>query len=134
MISCLACGAPGLARTDWCAPHAGTVRTLKLTALVEDWLALRADHGLGAWSLRFDPTRAWLGRTYHARHTIVLARPWVGVRPLAASREVLRHEFAHALVGPGHGHDEVWAAQARALGCEPRVKAILDRELAGAAA
>ena len=34
--------------------------------------------------------------------------------------DTLMHEIAHALVGPGHGHGEVWKAMARKLGATPR--------------
>jgi SNF2 family DNA or RNA helicase len=30
----------------------------------------------------------------------------------------IRHEVAHAIVGPGHGHNEVWADKAREIGCD----------------
>lgn len=32
-------------------------------------------------------------------------------------RDTVLHEIAHALVGPGHGHDRVWKAMARSIGC-----------------
>lgn len=31
---------------------------------------------------------------------------------------VMLHEIAHALVGPGHGHDAVWKRKAREIGCD----------------
>lgn len=34
----------------------------------------------------------------------------------ATVREVILHEIAHALVGAGHGHDEVWQAKALQIG------------------
>ena len=33
-------------------------------------------------------------------------------------RETLRHEIAHALVGPGHGHDAVWKQKCREVGAK----------------
>jgi predicted SprT family Zn-dependent metalloprotease len=33
--------------------------------------------------------------------------------------ESVKHEIAHALVGPGHGHGEVWQRQAAELGIPP---------------
>jgi hypothetical protein len=32
-------------------------------------------------------------------------------------RNTILHEIAHALVGPSHGHDGVWRAPARLMGC-----------------
>lgn len=29
----------------------------------------------------------------------------------------IRHEIAHALVGPGHGHNSIWADKAKEIGC-----------------
>ena len=37
--------------------------------------------------------------------------------PRREVQDALLHEVAHAIVGPQHGHDAVWRAKARALGC-----------------
>jgi predicted SprT family Zn-dependent metalloprotease len=34
-------------------------------------------------------------------------------------RDTILHEIAHALVGPGHGHDGVWKAKCREIGARP---------------
>ncbi len=36
----------------------------------------------------------------------------------AQAINTLRHEIAHIAVGPGHGHDRVWKASARRIGCD----------------
>ena len=33
--------------------------------------------------------------------------------------DTILHEIAHALVGTGHGHDEVWKAKCREIGAKP---------------
>lgn len=33
--------------------------------------------------------------------------------------DTILHEIAHALVGAGHGHDEVWKAKCREIGAKP---------------
>jgi hypothetical protein len=43
----------------------------------------------------------------------------VDLNPWDIVRLTVRHEAAHALVGPGHGHSVVWKRQARALGVNP---------------
>ena len=35
-------------------------------------------------------------------------------------RDTILHEVAHALVGPGHGHDTVWKATAAQVGARPQ--------------
>ena len=34
-------------------------------------------------------------------------------------RDTILHEIAHALVGPGHGHDAVWKRKCREVGARP---------------
>src|SRR5580704_1150694 len=34
-------------------------------------------------------------------------------------RDTILHEIAHALVGPGHGHDAVWQAKCVEIGAKP---------------
>jgi hypothetical protein len=47
---------------------------------------------------------------------ISLSMPLTAIHPDDDVRETVLHEIARALVGPGHGHDEAWRAQAVAIG------------------
>ena len=42
--------------------------------------------------------------------SFVLRATWSDIR------DTLLHEIAHAIVGPGHGHDAVWQTAARRIG------------------
>ena len=73
-------------------------------------------HGLNGWRLQFDRARTRAGRC-DARHRIIsLSAPLTALHDEAEVRETILHEIAHALVGPAHGHDEVWRARALAIG------------------
>jgi predicted SprT family Zn-dependent metalloprotease len=47
---------------------------------------------------------------------IQLSRPWVRVNEEADVRSTILHEIAHALAGPGNGHNARWKAIAVRLG------------------
>jgi predicted SprT family Zn-dependent metalloprotease len=49
--------------------------------------------------------------------TITLSRKFTLLNSEPEVRNTILHEIAHALVGPNHGHDRVWKAKAKELGC-----------------
>lgn len=77
---------------------------------------LRREHGLGEWTLRFGTARKQAGLCNHTAKQITLSSYLLAQRSYADSMQTITHEIAHALVGPGHGHDHVWARKHRELG------------------
>ena len=77
---------------------------------------LMGEHGVADWSFGFDRAKVRAGACHHSDRRITLSRAITGLHDEAQVRETLLHEIAHALVGPQHGHDRVWRAQARAIG------------------
>lgn len=72
------------------------------------------------WKIRLttDLTKPFLGLCIHKDQTIVLNAHHIDTHPDAEILNTIRHEVAHAVLGPGHGHSEVWKNKARELGCD----------------
>lgn len=78
---------------------------------------LIAEHGLHGWTLVFDRAKQRAGICRYHRKQIGLSAPLTALHEEAEVRDTILHEIAHALVGPAHGHDAVWRATARRIGC-----------------
>jgi hypothetical protein len=73
-------------------------------------------HRLDGWTLAFDGAKRRAGVCRYDVRVIGLSAPLTRLHARDEVRETVLHEIAHALVGPRHGHDAVWVAQARAIG------------------
>lgn len=83
-------------------------------------MRLMKKHGLSHWSLKFDKAKRRAGACRYSTKTIHLSEPLTRIRSDDNVRNTILHEIAHALVGPGHGHDSVWRRKALAIGCDGR--------------
>jgi predicted SprT family Zn-dependent metalloprotease len=81
------------------------------------WIAA---HALEGWSFQFDHATKRAGCCHYDTRVISLAHAYARSATEADITDTILHEIAHALVGQDHGHDAVWRAQARALGCSGR--------------
>jgi len=79
--------------------------------------ALLAAHGLEHWSFQFDHATKRAGCCNYRHRVISLAYAYARSATDEAIEDTILHEIAHALVGKDHGHNAVWRAQARAIGC-----------------
>ncbi len=64
------------------------------------------------WHFKFDRAKMRFGCCDWQRRTITLSLPMVLLNKEKDVAATIRHEIAHALVGPNHGHDRVWRAMA----------------------
>jgi len=82
-------------------------------------IELMDKHGLLdlRWYFKFDNAVRRFGCCKHRLKTITLSKKLVALNDEAQVRDTILHEIAHALVGPGHGHDYIWKAKALAIGC-----------------
>ncbi|MCE0540701.1 SprT-like domain-containing protein [Kineosporia rhizophila] len=80
---------------------------------------LLEEHNLLDWTLGFDRARRRAGSCRFSQKVITLSIPLTKIHPESEVRDTILHEIAHALVGPTHGHDEVWKATTTAIGATP---------------
>nr|WP_269327818.1 SprT-like domain-containing protein [Kineosporia mesophila] len=80
---------------------------------------LLRQHGLDDWELGFDRAKRRAGCCHFDLKVISLSIPLTVLHPQDEVRDTVLHEIAHALVGPDHGHDDVWRAQAVEIGAAP---------------
>lgn len=112
-------GAVGVAayrRTGREPPHDDRGGRMEIGRALAMGRGLVREHGLEGWTVVADRAKTRAGVCRFGRRQIGLSRPITEMHSEDEVRETLLHEIAHALVGPEHGHDEVWRARARAIG------------------
>ncbi|QDU19670.1 SprT family zinc-dependent metalloprotease [Urbifossiella limnaea] len=94
-----------------------------LTRAKELAAAVMTQHGLTNWQFAFNTNKRRAGVCrYPVRGRpgrIELSKHYVLRNPESEVRDTILHEIAHALVGHGHGHDEVWRAKCVEVGARP---------------
>src|SRR5262249_2472181 len=80
-------------------------RAAEIRALANEMLAL---YGLPDWTFRFNRRKTEMGLCFYGPQRIELSLHFATRNSEEAIRQTLLHEIAHALAGPGHGHDAVW--------------------------
>jgi predicted SprT family Zn-dependent metalloprotease len=76
-------------------------------------------HGLTDWSFAYNRRKITMGLCLYGPRTIELSVHLVGRNGPAEILDTMLHEVAHALVGPGHGHDAVWKRKCLEVGARP---------------
>lgn len=79
------------------------------------------ENGLSNWKVRISTELSngnFLGLCDHSSKTIFLNQHILDIHPNAEIENTIKHECAHAVVGPGHGHDTTWSDMAKKLGCD----------------
>lgn len=74
------------------------------------------------WTFAWDHARRRAGCCRYSRKRITLSKYYVELNVaerLGDIIDTILHEIAHALVGPKHGHDDVWKAKCVEIGARP---------------
>jgi len=78
-------------------------------------------HGLKDLGWKFDigNRKRQIGTCFHSTKTITISKWWIEDSTPEAITDTILHEIAHALVGPGNGHNKVWRAMCIKVGAKP---------------
>jgi predicted SprT family Zn-dependent metalloprotease len=81
---------------------------------------LMKHHGLldRGWRFKLGNSKRRLGMCSHDEKTIEFSK-WYLDNPDEDIVDTILHEIAHALVGRGHGHDDVWVDKCYEIGAKP---------------
>ena len=69
---------------------------------------LMKKHLLLDWTFNWNNRKSSFGLCSYRKKSIQLSKVLTAVRPEEDVRNTILHEIAHALVGSGHGHNDVW--------------------------
>jgi predicted SprT family Zn-dependent metalloprotease len=83
--------------------------------------SLLAKHGLleKGWRFKLANGKRLMGECIYGRNEIRISRWLITMGTDEEILDTLRHEVAHAVVGPGHHHGLKWKLVARQLGAKP---------------
>lgn len=89
-------------------------------------MKLMREHDLTKWSFSFNKNKRRLGVCRYKKKSIELSRYFVTANDEDTIKDIILHEIAHALVGTGQGHNNVWKQKAVDIGCSPsRTKSVI---------
>jgi predicted SprT family Zn-dependent metalloprotease len=90
-------------------------------------------HGLAAWEFGFNTNVRRAGVCFYPHRgqpgRIELSTHFAERNPDEEVLDTILHEIAHAMVGPGHGHDAAWRAKCREVGARPEARYGEDVEM-----
>jgi len=90
---------------------------MEMTRALSTGRRLLREHGLHDWTIVPDRAKTRAGVCRFTKRQIGLSAPLTALHSEDEVLDTILHEIAHALVGPQHGHDAVWRAKARQIGC-----------------
>jgi len=78
---------------------------------------LMVEFGLVEWRAELDKAVRRFGACHYSQKMITFSNDLVALNDQACVLDIVLHEIAHALAGPGKGHGPEWKRIARSIGC-----------------
>lgn len=76
--------------------------------------------GLSTWNVQFDNAYTRAGCCHYNKRIISLSRNLITLCDAKQVQDVILHEIAHAITGPGHAHNQKWKHWAKRVGANPQ--------------
>jgi len=92
----------------------------KMTRLLHQARKIMDNHGLNSWKLIMDNAKSRLGCCKHNKKIISISAKHLEIGKESEVVDTILHEVAHALVGPNHGHDQIWKSMCLKIGAKPK--------------
>lgn len=86
-------------------------------------------YGLLDWAFDYSKKTSNLGHCSYQEKTIYLSAPYTYTGDEQRVKNTILHEIAHALVGSGHHHDDVWRRKALEIGCNGQPQTTVNHEM-----
>lgn len=93
-----------------------TIDLHNIEHIVNDYLQ---HYGLTDWKFAFDRAKRRAGCCKYKYKLITLSYHYISNNPDDAIIDTVLHEIAHALVGPGNGHNNIWKLKCIEIGAKP---------------
>jgi len=77
------------------------------------------ENNLSTWNVDIIRSKCFGGRCAHKEKTIYISLPYILTNDMEAIEKIIKHEVAHAIVGPWQAHNYKWRRVARTFGIEP---------------
>lgn len=92
---------------------------MDMKLLANEVIVLWDQYNLHEWTFVLGRSKTRLGVCRYGPKEIEVSEVHARNDKAEVVLDTLKHEIAHALVGPGNGHNEVWRTKAREVGCSP---------------
>ncbi len=76
------------------------------------------NNGLQDWSVGIKHSKKILATCYYQPKTIKISKCFYEINDCKRVVKTMLHEIGHALVGSGHGHNELWKRKCREIGLD----------------